>query len=283
MRNSILEIISQIAYYEVPSGRWDELTKVFELIRSRDAAHREACVTLGGYLFETIEKEMRRNLQQFLGLMSAGLSDSVVNVQIATLRTLVTMNENLDSESDVELTMKLIPTVLQLLTSYMEKDEEEPIGSCFDFFHSFLELNIHSIDVYIPGLFKYMVQVAGDVRLDKSYRLNALEYLAAIVKCKTKLMVHQAFMEKLLHLVFECLKEPDDGDPQGLSEEISIFHIASFLLDTISRHIPSKYIYKPIVEHSVTLANSSNSWEKKAGIAAIGVGENLFIYYLISN
>jgi len=271
VRNSILEIISQIAHYEVPLGRWEDLTKVFELIRSRDVCHREACVTLGGYLFETIGNEMRRNLQQFLGLISAGLSDSAVSVQMATLRTLVTMNENLDSESEVELTMKLIPTVLQLLTSYMEKDEDEPIGFCFDFFLSFLELNIHSIDFYIPGLFKYMVQVAGDVRLDKSYRLSALEYLAALVKRKTRLVVHQAFMEKLLHLVFECLKEPDDGDPQGLSEEVSLFHIASFLLDTIALHIPSKYIYKPIMEHSVTLANSSNSWEKKAGIAAIGI------------
>lgn len=60
-------------------------------------------------------------------------------------------------------------------------------------------------------------------------------------------------------------------------DEESAHRAASSLLDELAVDIPSKHIFRPIVEHSIKLTKSQNYLDRKAGITALGV----YIFFII--
>jgi importin-4 len=78
-------------------------------------------------------------------------------------------------------------------------------------------------------------------------------------------------LEIVLKIVFHLLIEEEEEDLVDEDEETP-HKIASSVLDTVAVSIPSKYVFRPVVEHSINhLIKSMNPNERKAGIVAIGV------------
>lgn len=87
VRNSVLRVISQIAVFEIPTGKWNDLAKYISTIfQSKEYRHRETAMLLCGYLFEQVGDEMKNSFDHFLQLFQAGLKDENPNVRIATLK-----------------------------------------------------------------------------------------------------------------------------------------------------------------------------------------------------
>eukprot|EP01080_Neovahlkampfia_damariscottae_P001706 gene1706-475_t len=269
VRNAVLRVISQIAALEIPAGKWNDLAKYISTIfQSKEYRHRETAMLLCSFLFEQVGDEMKNSFDHFLQLFQAGLKDENPNVRIATLKALESLANNIEHEKEILQFQKIIPLILEVVRHCIQEEEEEIVSSIFDLFAALFQLNFDSFNECISPLIQFMCEIAANRKNILSLRLKSMDFIGFMVQQKPRQMIK--LLEFVFKVIFHLLVEEED-DSVDQDEETS-HKSASAVLDTVAVFIPSKFVFRPVVEYSINnLIKSNNPNERKAGITAIAI------------
>jgi hypothetical protein len=206
-------------------------------------------------------------MNAFLTVFAKGLTDENDKVRRATIKAISSMTLSLGSEQHVASFLNLLPGVLKLMSEYIRLEEDDIVSECFEIFEELLVMNSEAFTKQIPNLIKIMIDIASNVKVSQSIRVQGMEIISWCVEHAPKVISTTGSIEPILKVVFQLLCEPEEDQ----EEEETPHKVASSLLDTIANSLASDYIFKPIITYALKLCKSDKAHERKAGITTIGI------------
>eukprot|EP00818_Percolomonas_sp_WS_P000429 CAMPEP_0117437842 /NCGR_PEP_ID=MMETSP0759-20121206/1739_1 /TAXON_ID=63605 /ORGANISM="Percolomonas cosmopolitus, Strain WS" /LENGTH=1048 /DNA_ID=CAMNT_0005229501 /DNA_START=140 /DNA_END=3283 /DNA_ORIENTATION=- len=272
VRISISQFIGAIAQFEIPNDSWKELAPfLHSCVKSENVAQRELGFTLFAGLLETSSEYVLVLFDYMIQFFQAGLQDADEKVRSATVKAVSALLVAIRTDDQFKKYLTLVEPLVKNLQVYVNRNDSsaEAVDDTFDILTEFIGLEYPEVENTLPPLINFMVEIMRNNQLEIEFRDRAATLLGFVVKFRPNLVIKLKMVESLINVIFSLLVEPEDDDL--VEEEMTAFKFASSLLDELAVDIPSKYTFKTIVENSMNLVQSQNPFERKAGIAAIGI------------
>ena len=269
-------------------ANWADLPKfLMQCVQNEQPAFRELGITLFSVLVENVPDDMLANFNNLLSVFQNGLVDSDSAVRVAALkgiRGLVTEIEDDDeceeegpkkANPQLEAIVQIIPQIVEALNHCIAESRYEEAANSFEIFDELVELKSSHFDKIIPNLLSFMFEIAVNTNLTEELRGKATTFVEWAITYKPKLMIKLEVVPHILNVAFKLMaevrEEELEDDYVDDEDDITPYDLGCTLLENASVELPSKYVFKDIIERAVPLCQSSNEFDRRAGITAIGI------------
>lgn len=271
VRSAVVEVIAEIARFELPKNQWSELAPfLMQCVKNTEAAYREVGMYMFSSLIETVREPMKNNLSQLMGVLQAGLTDDNMSVRMGALKAVQALVNTIIGEREVHAIIPLIPFIITVIRQSIAAHQDNVAISAFEIFDGLVETKTsQAFDSVIPSLMQFMIEIAVNAELDVEIRDRAVTFISWVIAFKPNIIIKQKMISAVINVAFKMLCEPEDDDTED--DEQTGSKIGASLLDELAVGIPSKHIFREVIEKAVPLTNSANYADRKAAVTAIGL------------
>ncbi|XP_062500910.1 importin-4-like [Corticium candelabrum] len=276
VRNSTVQIVSVIASYELAESGWNELFMFLnEHCKSQDIKQREFGFFLLSAVTDTSGEQLKSNFQSLFRLFGDALCDRDSRlVPYYTIKSLTHLVEH-TSDEEIKLFRSLIPHVLQVITLFLQEDEDQAVEA-MEIFDELVECDVSIIVPHLKDVLEFCLEVAVSTSFSNVTRVKALSFVSWLTRLKKKAVQKQKILPKLLNVIFSIMAsspEAEEGeDETGEDAETSLpSSFASQVLDTLALYLPPEVLFPPLMELVEPASRSCNPYEHKAALVALAV------------
>mmetsp|Transcript_18477 Transcript_18477/g.71333 ORF Transcript_18477/g.71333 Transcript_18477/m.71333 type:complete len:1096 (+) Transcript_18477:130-3417(+) len=274
----LCSMVSSLATTVLDEGidRWNEVLKfLVEWAKSADETQRTSAVTIFAQLTQHLEDKLAPFYPHLIGIFSAGLADSCVDVRIAALTGVSTFV--IFAPQQKEPFQKCIPYMLETITGSIASNNEdkarsalslliEPLADCMPGFFS----------NHIEGLCEAMVAISSNGELQESTRHLAIEFIIAIAEARVTLIQQQPnllpkFVPVLLSMMVRINDNPRWNEGEKFDVDDSEPDVASESLDRLALALGGDQLVS-VLFNGITAMLSDQAWQsRQAALMAISV------------
>ena len=284
VRTSLIELIGVLSCYEISS--WPALPQfLMQCVQHEQSAFRELGVSLFNVLVENSPEEMLSNFNQLLGVLQKSLVDTDSNVRIAALKGIRNLVLEIESPNEdegpaqpnaqLDGVIQTIPQIVEALKTCIAEGKDEEAANSFEIFDELVEHKSTAFDTIVPNLLNFMFEIALNTDLKEDLRGKATTFVEWCISYKPKLMIKIEVIPHMLNVAFKLMSETNEDELEDSyiadDDELTPYDLGSSMIDNAAVEIPSKYIFRDIIERAVPLCQSANLFERRAGITALGV------------
>lgn len=283
---------------------WTELlTFISQAASNPNPDASELAFLLLSEMTEIIGENCRDQFPSLAGLFQAslvpGVPSKVQHASVAALGSLLSVLVEEDDESVVAPFAALLPSVLSVALS-PEAGSEEMITTVLDMLYDMCWSNSSSITGGIVLIVKFALHCLANPNLEMTVRDSAALVVATLAESKPKTLGSRCNIEEIVECLFNLIENSNDSAAGALFENNPAWRedmdntskdgraedddaderdwdsptatsMAQGTLDMLACELPKKYIYQPVMSRCVTRLSSTNSNQRKAGIACLGV------------
>jgi len=270
VRSSVVSVVGEVASYEVPFKRWDQLAVFMtQCVKMAQSAYREVGMFLLSALVDSCGDQMKENIHSVVQMMQAGLADESFTVKMASLKAVQSFVLSCEDESQMDVIIPMIPLIIEVIKQCLTANQDAVALSAFEIFDELVEKKSTSLDASIPPMMQFMLEIAVNTRLDMEVRERATTFIGWVIAFKPKIVIKQKMVPTLINVAFKMLVEPEDDDAD--ESDLTGYRTGSSLLDELAVGVPSKHVFQSVVTIAAPLTSSQNHFERKAGVTAFGL------------
>lgn len=269
---------------ETPN-QWPELMPMMlEFAKSTIPYERESALYIFSLLTDFVDGTVfQQYLPSLKNAFHAGLSDQVIDVQIAGLKACCSLLNMLDTNECQKFT-ELIPLMLAPVQKSIENGNEEDARTSIETLIDVVETEPKFWKNHLPGVCTLMLGIASNksIEPDDSPRQMALEFLVSVAeKLPSQCRKMGSFVSNVFPVALDMMlsqeddtewyQQAEDEDPQGYS----LFACGQESLDRIAIALGGKAVL-PVAEAIIPqfLANEQSWVHRHAALLALSqIGE----------
>ncbi|KAG7661069.1 kap123 [[Candida] subhashii] len=285
IRNSTARLVSAIGEIDLEKGEWPTLLSTLnEAIQGSDVQVKEVGVFTLFTLLETQNPALIPHIDNFLTLFGALLRDpSSKEVRVNSVLALDVISQFLEEDSEVspvlcEKFKATVPGMVEVLKEVISEDDTESAKQVFNVFNSLIFLDTKLIGDQLVGLIQLIAEMVTNTQLDEEYRAFGLQFLISCVSLrKSKVSSNKLGPQitlvalKIASEEIDVQEELETEEEENENEENEPSTLALRLLAVLSGELPPSQVISPIFEALPSLLSSSNQFERRAGLLAVGV------------
>ncbi|TWW71037.1 Importin-4 [Takifugu flavidus] len=169
---------------------------------------------------------------------------------------------------------------LTTMTPYMGTEELDQACEAMEVFIELFESEVSIIVPHIAEIVDFCLEVGSDTELSDSLRVKTLSSLAFLIKLKSKTVLKQKLVSRILQAVFPLLvaepppgeQDPEDQDDNDYNmENNNPKNCAAQIIDTMALHMPPEKLFQHIMPLTQKCLASENPYQKKGGLICLAV------------
>ncbi|KAG5421876.1 kap123 [Candida metapsilosis] len=285
LRNVSAYLIAALAETDLDANEWqDLLPNLISAIQGDDAKVKEvATFTLYALLNSDISA-LLPHVDDFVSLFGNLVRDpsskDVRVYSVLSLDVLSQLLENNEEASDqvVENFKATIPGMVEVLKEVVTSDDTESAQQVFSVFNSLVLTDSKLMGDHFINLIKMISELVLNTQLDEEYRTFGLQFLISCVSYRKSKITSNKLGPQLTMIGLKVASEEIDvedelenEDEENENEENSPPSLALRLLAVLGAELPPSQVIDPLFDALDPLLTSTNQFERRAGILAIGV------------
>lgn len=285
IRHSSSRVVAAIAEIELDDNKWPELLpSLIQNVQNDNVQTKEMAVFTLYTLLETQSEALMANTSDFLDLFSGLLNDqSSREIRVNAVLAFDTLSTFIESQPtiDTQLANKFknsIPTMVQVLKEVIAADDLEKAKDVYNVFNTLIFVENKLVGNHLIDLVKLSCELAVNTELDEEIRVFALQFLISSVNIKKSKILSSNIAPDITLIALKVASEEidvedelDNEDEENENEENSPSTLGLRLLAMLSAELPPSQVITPMFENIGSMLGSSNQFERRAAILAIGV------------
>ncbi|XP_018412184.1 PREDICTED: importin-4 [Nanorana parkeri] len=183
-------------------------------------------------------------------------------------------------------TNQLRPLIPKLVTAVKQLIQINEVQACeaMEVFDELMESEVSVIVYYLAEVIHFCLEIAVNKSLSDDLRVKALYCIRFLIKLKSKSILKQKLLPKILNAVFPIMcAEPPLGqlDPEDQEDEDELLedqaevqlpkHYAVQVIDILALHLPPEKLFSQLTPLMEPCLLSKNPYERKAGLMCLAV------------
>lgn len=285
LRNVSAYLIASLAELDLDANEWqDLLPTLVNAIQGNDAKVKEVAIFTLYALLSSDISALLPHIGDFVSLFGNLVGDpSSKEVRVYSVLSLDAISqiiENDDELSDqvVENFKATVPEMVEVLKEVVTSDDSELAQQVFSVFNSLVLTDSKLLGDQLVDLIKMISEMVANTQLDEEYRIFGLQFLISCVSYrKAKITANKLGPPltlvglKVASEEIDVEDELENEDEENENEENSPPSLALRLLAVLGAELPPSQVIDPLFESLDALLSSTNEFERRAGILAIGV------------
>ncbi|KAH3677203.1 hypothetical protein WICMUC_001784 [Wickerhamomyces mucosus] len=284
VRHQIARVISSITYFEL--SNWSSLLSnlVNAATDGSNVQGKETSTYILLAIIETQNDEYASSITSFLELFAKTILDqSSVQVRVNSvlaLGNIAAIAEGyLDETPQFATAFKnVLPSMVNVLKEVIASGDSVVSKQVFNSFNELLLLDAKLIGDQLVALIQLMIEISLNTQIDEEIRNYGIQFLSsAIIYRKNKISSNRLGKEITLAALriaseeIDVEAELDNEDDDNENEENEPSTLALRLISIASLELPASQVVHTIFAQLPSLLNSSNQFERRSGIAAVGI------------
>ncbi|VEU22631.1 DEKNAAC103629 [Brettanomyces naardenensis] len=287
IRHSTARIIASIADIDIPKKQWESLLPAL-VAGATDSSRqtREMATFIIFCVLENFPLEWLAHTDSFIELFGTTLQDSESpEVQSTSVSVLEVISSYIEEEDELLARLAtsfqaLLPLMVTVLKQCVAGDDMDRTKDVFSAFNSFVLLDMRLLGQHFFEIVQFMVQITLNQSLDPEIRGFGLKTLTQCVSYRKSKLAQAKMGPQLTQCALRvvCEADPDDveasldsEDEENENEEDDPSSLALRLLNTLAVDLSPSQVIQPVLEAVVPMLSSSNAYERRAALLAIGV------------
>lgn len=286
IRHSSARVVAAIGEIDLDDNKWPELlpTLIEQVQKDNEPQVKEMAVFTLYTLLETQSEALQANVGDFLNLFANLLSDTTsLDIRVNAVLAFDTLSQFIENagEIDNQLAAKFrdsIPLLVNVLKEVIASEETEKAKDVFNVFNSLIFVDSKLVGNYLTDLIKLIGELAVNTQLDEEVRTFALQFLISCVSIR-KSKISSSKLGPSITLIglkvaseeIDIEDELENEDEENENEENAPPTLGLRLLAMLSAELAPSQVVTPIFENLNSMLSSSNQFERRASVLAIGV------------
>uniref|UniRef100_A0A674NIH0 Importin 4 n=1 Tax=Takifugu rubripes TaxID=31033 RepID=A0A674NIH0_TAKRU len=277
VQHSLSQLCAVIVKHETPDC-WPALMQFLTgSTKSSNPHDRQVGLLLLSKVLESNPEPFKPHYTQLLQLFSSVLQDhNNPTALYYCILTLTTMTPYMGTE---ELMRSVIPKLIIAL-KHLIKANQDQACEAMEVFIELFESEVSIIVPHIAEIVDFCLEVGSDTELSDSLRVKTLSSLAFLIKLKSKTVLKQKLVSRILQAVFPLLvaepppgeQDPEDQDDNDYNmENNNPKNCAAQIIDTMALHMPPEKLFQHIMPLTQKCLASENPYQKKGGLICLAV------------
>uniref|UniRef100_A0A674NNI3 Importin 4 n=1 Tax=Takifugu rubripes TaxID=31033 RepID=A0A674NNI3_TAKRU len=281
VQHSLSQLCAVIVKHETPDC-WPALMQFLTgSTKSSNPHDRQVGLLLLSKVLESNPEPFKPHYTQLLQLFSSVLQDhNNPTALYYCILTLTTMTPYMGTE-ELNQMRSVIPKLIIALKHLIKANQDQACEAM----EVFIELFESEVSIIVPHIaeivdFCLEVGVGSDTELSDSLRVKTLSSLAFLIKLKSKTVLKQKLVSRILQAVFPLLvaepppgeQDPEDQDDNDYNmENNNPKNCAAQIIDTMALHMPPEKLFQHIMPLTQKCLASENPYQKKGGLICLAV------------
>ncbi|KAI5954746.1 kap123 [Candida theae] len=285
LRNVSAYLIAALAETDLDANEWqDLLPTLVNAIQGDDPKVKEvATFTLYALLNSDISA-LLPHVDDFVSLFGNLIRDpSSKDVRVYSVLSLDALSQILEDNDEVtdqviENFKATVPGMVEVLQEVVTSDDTESAQQVFSVFNSLVLTDSKLLGDHLVSLIRMISELVLNTQLDEDYRIFGLQFLISCVTYRKSKISSNKLGPQLTMVGLKVASEEIDvddelenEDEENENEENSPPSLALRLLAVLGAELPPSQVIDPLFEALEPLLTSTNQFERRAGILAIGV------------
>jgi hypothetical protein len=279
-------VISAIAEQDLDNNEWPEAlpTLVSSIQGSDDQSKVIATYTLYSIL-DTQVPSIASHTNDFLSLFGGLLTDKTSrDIRVTSVLALDILSQFVEESLDDDLADKFktcIPGMVEVLKEVIAADDSEKVKEIFNVFNALVYVDSKLVGDHFVSILQLVTEIATNTQLDEEYRSFALQFLISCVTIRKSKISSNKLGPQITQLAAKIASEEVDieeelenEDEVNENEENSPPALALRLIAMLSSELPPSQVIVPLFELVPNMLASSNQFERRAGLLAIGISSS---------
>lgn len=286
VQHAYATVISAIAEQDLDTNEWPELlpTLVSAIQGSDDNAKVIATYALYTVL-DTQAPAIAAHTNDFLSLFGGLLNDKTSrDIRVTSVLALDVLSqfveENMDDASAAKF-KTCIPGMVEVLKEVIAADDSDKAKEIFNVFNSLVYVDSKLVGDHFVSLLQLITEIAANTQLDEEYRAFALQFLISCVSIRKSKISSNKLGPQITQLAAKIASEEVDvedelenEDEVNENEESAPPALALRLIAMLSAELPPSQVIVPLFELLPNMLSSSNQFERRAALLAIGISSS---------
>ncbi|KAH3682390.1 hypothetical protein WICPIJ_006654 [Wickerhamomyces pijperi] len=285
VRHQLARVISAVTLYDL--AQWSNLLPLLSAAVTDDSnvQGKETAAYILLSIVETQNEEFGAHIESFFSLFQKTILDqSSLPVRIYSVQALGNIasvaEEIVDENPQLANAFKSsVPAMVQVLKEVIAAGDEVNAKLVFNTFNDLLLLNAKLIGDNLIHLVQLMIEISVDTQVDEDIRNFSITFLSsAIMYRKNKISSKKLGRDITLACLKIAAEEIDveaeldnEDDDDNENEESDPSSLALRLIAIASAELPASQVVATIFEQLPALLTSANQFERRGGLAAIGI------------
>lgn len=289
IRHSMARLVAAIADIDIPKKLWPDLLQTL-VTGATDANRqtREMATFMILCVLENFPLDWLEHTGSFLQLFGRTLQDAEsAEVQSTSVSALEVISSYIEEEDKLMAELAgtfqgLIPSMINVLKTSIKDGGADPdrTKNLFTSFNSFVLLDMRLLGSHFFEIVQLMLEVVMDTSLDNEIRCFALQTLTECVTYRKAKLAQAKLGVQLAQCALKVSCEADQDevesaldseDEENENEEDEPATLALRLLNTLAINLSPQQAIDPVLQAAPTMLQSSNAFERRAALLAIGV------------
>ncbi|QPG73755.1 hypothetical protein FOA43_001069 [Brettanomyces nanus] len=287
IRHSTARIVAAIADIDIPSKHWDSLLQSLVTAATDSTVQtREMATFIIFCVLENFPLEWLAHTDSFIELFANTLQDTASpEVQTTSVSVLEVISSYIEEEDELIVRLAdsfqaLMPRMLTVLKQCVAGDDMDKTKDMFSAFNSFVLLDMRLLGQHFFEIVQFMVQIVLNTSVDSEIRGFALKTLTQCVSYRKSKLAQAKMGPQLVQCALRVACEADQDevessldseDEENENEEDDPSSLALRLLNTLAIDLSPSQVIQPVLEAVGSMLSSSNPFERRAALLAIGV------------
>ncbi|XP_003967995.1 importin-4 [Takifugu rubripes] len=279
VQHSLSQLCAVIVKHETPDC-WPALMQFLTgSTKSSNPHDRQVGLLLLSKVLESNPEPFKPHYTQLLQLFSSVLQDhNNPTALYYCILTLTTMTPYMGTE-ELNQMRSVIPKLIIAL-KHLIKANQDQACEAMEVFIELFESEVSIIVPHIAEIVDFCLEVGSDTELSDSLRVKTLSSLAFLIKLKSKTVLKQKLVSRILQAVFPLLvaepppgeQDPEDQDDNDYNmENNNPKNCAAQIIDTMALHMPPEKLFQHIMPLTQKCLASENPYQKKGGLICLAV------------
>ncbi|EMG47821.1 hypothetical protein SBY92_005058 [Candida maltosa Xu316] len=285
LRNLSAYVIAAIAEIDLDENQWpDLLSTLVTAVQSTDAHSREVGTFALFTLLETRIASVVPHISDLLNLFGTLLNDPASKeVRINSILSLDVISQTIEENDEIiaqlaEPFKATVPSMIAVFKDIISSDDVDSAKKVFNVFNSLILVDSKLVGDHLLTMIQIVGEMVTNTQLDEEYRIFGLQFLISCVSYrKSKILSNKLGPQitlvalKVASGEIDVEDELENEDEENENEENSPPSLALRLLAVLGAELPPSQVVTPLFEGLPQLLTSSNQFERRAGLLAIGV------------
>ena len=285
LRNLSAYLIAAIADTDLENKEWqDLLPTLFTAVQSTDVQTREVATFILFTLLESQSVGIIPHIADLLALFGTLLRDaSSKEVRINSITSLDVLAQIIEEDQDGAMKLadnfrSTIPSMIEVFKEVISGDDIDLAKKVFNVFNSLVLVDTKLVGDHLISMVQIISEMVTNNQLDEEYRVFGLQFLISCISYrKSKISSNKLGPQitlvalKVASGEIDVEDELENEDEENENEENSPPSLALRLLAVLAGELPPSQVVTPLFEALPQMLVSSNQFERRAGLLAIGV------------
>lgn len=285
LRNLSARVIAAIAEVDLEINEWqDLLPTLISAVQSNDVRLKEVAAFTLYALLESQISALLPHIDDFVTLFGTLIRDpDSKEIRVNAVSSLDAISQIIEDDDDEESQLAekfkaTIPGMVEVLKEVVASDDFESARQVFNVFNSLVLIDSRLVGDHLVSLIQMISELVTNKDLDEEYRVFGLQFLISCVSYRKSKITASKLGPPLTMVALKVATEEVDveaelenEDEENENEESAPPSLALRLLAVLAAELAPSQVINPLFEALPPLLSSSNQFERRAALLAVGV------------